>query len=99
MKHLKISKLLKDSLVSKFLTRKWIEVDDLSGHQYYVNENIRFKSPFLRSDLWDYSVAYIVVKGTVDLLAAVANKNDKAEKEVAFKNNGPFRSCISKLNT
>ena len=51
MKHLKISKLLNDSLVSKFLTRKWIEVDDLSGHQYYVNENIRFKSPFLRSDL------------------------------------------------
>ena len=31
-------------------------------------------------------------------LAAAANKNDKAEKNFAFKNNVPFRSCISKIN-
>ena len=46
----------------------------------------------LRSDLCDYSDAYIVVKGVIDLLAAAANENDKAEKNVAFKNNVPFRS-------
>ena len=45
----------------------------------------------LRSDLCDYFDAYIVVKGTIDLLAAAANENDKAEKNVAFKNNAPFR--------
>ena len=28
----------------------------------YVNKNIRFKTPMLRSDLYDYSDAYIVVK-------------------------------------
>ena len=38
----------------------------------------------LRSDLWSYSVAYIVVKGTIDVLAAPGNQDDKAEKEVAF---------------
>ena len=31
MEHPKISKLLNDSTVSKFVTRKWIEVNDLSG--------------------------------------------------------------------
>ena len=52
----------------------------------------------LRSDLCDYSDAYIVVKGTVDLLAAGANEYNKAGKEIAFKINAPFRSCISKIN-
>ena len=46
----------------------------------------------LRSDLCEYSYAYIVVKGTIDLLAAPANENDKAGKDIAFKNNVPFRS-------
>ena len=30
----------------------------------------------LRSNLCDYRDAYIVVKGTIDLSAAAANKND-----------------------
>ena len=30
MEHHKISNLLNDSTVSKFLTRKWIEINDLS---------------------------------------------------------------------
>ena len=53
----------------------------------------------LISYLCDYSDAYIVVKWTIDLLADAANKNDKAEKDVAFKNNAPFRSYISKINS
>ena len=51
----------------------------------------------LRSDLCDYSDSYIVVKGAIDIIAAAANENDKAQKNVAFKNNAPFRSCISKI--
>ena len=76
----------------------WIEVNDLSGGQYSVDKNIRFKTPMLRSDLRDYSDAHIEVKRTVNLLAAAANENDKAQKDVAFKKNAPFRSCISKIN-
>ena len=53
----------------------------------------------LRSDFCDYSDAYIVVKETIDFLALAANENDKAEKNVAFKNNAPFTSCISKINS
>ena len=43
-------------------------------------------------------VMHIILKGTIDLLADTANKNDKVEKHVAFKNNAPFRSSISKIN-
>ena len=53
----------------------------------------------LSSDLCDYSDGCIVVKGTIDILAAAANENDKAEKNDAFRNNAPFRSCISIINS
>ena len=53
----------------------------------------------LKSDLCDYSDAYIFVKGTIDILVADTNKNDKAQKSVASKNNTPFRSCISKIKS
>ena len=64
MEHYKISKLLNDSIASKFVRKKWVEVNDLLNGQYSVNKNIMFKTSMLRSDLRDYSNAYIVVKGT-----------------------------------
>ena len=73
MEHYKIYKLLNDSTVSKFV-KKWIEVNYLSSGQYSVNKNIRFKTSVLRSHLCDYSDAYIVVKGTIDLLDAAENQ-------------------------
>ena len=63
-----------------------------------MSTKIKFKTSTLRSNLCDYSNAYIAVKGTIDLLACDANANHKAQKNVAFKNNAPFRSCISKIN-
>ena len=35
-------------------------------------------------------------KRTIGLLAVAANENDKAQKDVAFNNNTPLRSCIFK---
>ena len=49
----------------KFVTKKWIEVYDQSGRNYNVNKKIRIKTSMLRSDLCDFSDAYIVVKGTI----------------------------------
>ena len=98
IEHYKISKLVNHSTLSKFVTKKWIVVNDLSSGQYSVNKNIRFKTSLLRSDSCDYSDVYIVVKGTIDLLAAAANENDKVQKDVVFKNNGPYRTSISKIN-
>ena len=96
MEHHKILKLLNDSTVSKFVTRKWIEVNDLPSGQYSVNKNIRFKTPMLRSDLCYDNDACIVVKGEITV-TSTANAN-KRNKNLTFKNDAPFRSCISKIN-
>ena len=62
MEQHKISKLLSDSTVSKFLTRKRIEVNNLLSSQHLINKNIRLKTPILRSDLCDYNNHYILAK-------------------------------------
>ena len=51
-----------DKDLPRFATKKWIEVYDQSEKNYNVNIEIRIKSPMLRSDLCDFSDAYIVVK-------------------------------------
>ena len=50
----------------------------------------------LRSDLCDFSDAYIVVKG--DIILEGDNDANKENKNLAFKNNAPFINCISKIN-
>ena len=42
MEHYKISKLLNDCTLSKFVTKKWIEINDLSSGRCSPNKNIRF---------------------------------------------------------
>ena len=80
------------------MTTKWVKVNDLSNGQCSVELNRRFKPAMIRPDLCDYSDVYIVLKDTKDLLAAAAKENNKLHKDVAFKNNAQFRSCISKIN-
>ena len=53
----------------------------------------------LRSDLCDYSDAYLVVKG--DITLTKTNRRgviDIRNRFLAFKNNAPFTNCISKIN-
>ena len=89
MEQYKISKLLNGLTVSKFVTKKWIKVNELSSSQYFVNKNRRFKTSMLRSHLCDYSNAYIVFKKIISVTGTNDNKRS---------NNAPFRSCISKIN-
>ena len=83
MEHLKIPKLLKDSTASNFATKNLIEVNDLSGGQYSANENIMFKNPMLRSDFWDYSDAYIVVRGTISVTGT--NAAERTNKKLSSR--------------
>ena len=99
MEFQKIIKLLDttsgDEDLPRFVTKKWIKVYDQSEKNYSINKEIRIKTPMLRSDLCDFSDAYIVVKGEI----TVTNPNNaKRNKAVAFKNNAPFVNCISKIN-
>ena len=50
----------------------------------------------LRSNLCDYSDAYILVKGT--FLVAGNNLRDRQNKPLILKNNAPFVSCITRIN-
>ena len=75
MEHYQMTKPLNDSTVSKFVTKKWIKINDLSSDQYSVNKNARFKTSMFRLVLCDYSDKYIIVKGTI----TVEGDND-AEK-------------------
>ena len=47
----------------------------------------------LRSDLCDFSNAYIFVKGKITVTDASNNAN---EKKLSFKNNASFLSCVLK---
>ena len=47
----------------KFVTKKWVEGYDQSQGNY--NKEIRIKTSMLRSDLYDFSDVYIVVKGYI----------------------------------
>ena len=84
--------------IPRFITKKWIEVHDRSGNaenRYKPSKQIRFKTSMLQSDLCDYSDAYIVVKGTINVTDP---KNDAYDKKLDFKSNAPIISCISKIN-
>ena len=73
--------------LSKFVTREYVGV----------------KTPMLRSNLSDYSDAYILVKGTIAVTAPGANNGannirDKRNRPLILKNNAPFVSCITRIN-
>ena len=82
--------------VPRFITKKWIEVQSQSGNTYNTSKPIRFKTLMLRSDLCDYSDAYVWLKGTI----TVTNSNNNAnfDRRLTLKNNAPFISCVSKIN-
>ena len=62
---------------------------------YNTNSQIKFKTSVLRSSLYDYSDAYILVKGTITVAQETAAAPNNANKKVIFKNYAPFTSCIS----
>ena len=73
-------------------TKKWFEVYNQSEKNYNPNKKIKIKTSMLRSDLCDFSDAYIVVEGDITLEGD--NDANKKNKNLAFKNNAPFINCI-----
>ena len=88
--------------LSKFVTREYVRVNSLLD-TCNENKSIRFKTPMLRSNLCDYSDAYILVKGKIVVTAPGVNNNannirDKRNRPLILKNNAPFVSCITRIN-
>ena len=65
-----------DKDLPRYVTKKWIEVYDQSEENYNVNKEIRFKTSMLRSDLCDFSDAYIAVKGNITVSKKIFTAND-----------------------
>ena len=69
MKFQKITNFLNitsdDKNSPRLVTKSWIEVYDQSEKNYSPNKEIRIKVLMLRSDLCDFSDAYIVVKENI----------------------------------
>ena len=63
-------------LLPTFVTKKRIEFYDQSEGNYNVNEEIRIKTSMLRSDLCDFSDAYIVVKGNITVTKKTFTADD-----------------------
>ena len=99
MEYQKITNLLGTTTdeTPRFITKKWVEVRDQSGSA--DDDMIRFKTLMLRSELCDYSDAYIVVEGDIVLTNANGRRAiDIKNRLLAFKNNAPFTNCISNVN-
>ena len=76
-------------------------MNDESRGTYNVNSQIKFKSTMLRSSLYDYCDAYILVKGKITITRAgadaAARQADERDKGVPFKICAPFINCISEI--
>ena len=86
---------------SRFRTKYWIEINDDFYGTYNTNNQIRFKTSMLKSSLYDYSDAYILVKGNITVIGAGVNDTrttDRKNKKAIFKNCPPFTDCITEIN-
>ena len=98
MKTQKIGNLPRDAdnESSKFATRKWYVINDQNNTDYSEgNEDsttVKFETKVIKSNLCDYSDAYILV--TENITATGGGANDR----VAFKNCAPFTKCIIHIN-
>ena len=67
-----------------------------------MTKQIKFKTSMTRSNLCDYSDAYILVSGTITIDGsgddAAAKRQDERNKGVILTNYAPFTECISIIN-
>ena len=99
MEYDKINNLLgsESENLSEFITREYVRVNSLSN-TYNENKSIRFKTPMLRSDLYDYADAYILVDSTITATSQINVIRGKKNRPLILKNNAPFISCITRIN-
>ena len=82
-----------------------IGLKEMMNHEKHIakkDNQIKFKTSMIMSNLCDYSDAYILVSGTTTIIGAgyndAAKGADEINKGVIFKNCAPFTDCISNIN-
>ena len=76
----------------KFATKKWYVIESESKDNYSHENPIKFLTNSLESSICDFSDAYILVTGNINVVGADDNT------KVAFKNCSPFRKCRTEIN-
>ena len=79
---------------TKFRTKNWGKINDDARGTYNTKSQIQFKTSMLKSSLCNYSDAYILLSGTIEVLTntgtAAAPNNRKYF--------APLTHCISEIN-
>ena len=73
------------------MTRKWNIVNDQLNTNYDARKRIIYNTEVLKSNLYNFNNAYILVRGDVTFIGNQVT-------QVAFKNSAPFTKCITKVN-
>ena len=81
-----------DNEYAKFATKKWYVIDSESKNNYSDEDPIKFLTKSLESSLCDYSDAYILVTGNINVTGGDNNT------KVAFKNCAPFEKCSTEID-
>ena len=77
---------------SKFKAKNWIEINVESRGTYNEDNQIRFKTSMLRSNLIKSSDAYILVKWTITV------RSTAAQGQTNNARNKLFTNCMSRIN-
>ena len=81
---------------SKFATRKWYFINDQNNTDYGEgNEDsttVKFETKVIKSNLYGYSDAYVLVTGNITATGGHANTR------VSFKNCAPFTKYITHID-
>ena len=88
-----------DNENSKFATKKWYVIDSESKGNYLDENEIKFLTSSLESNLCDYSDAYILITGSITVTRTIAGDPFQrkqpldAAAQVIFKNCARFKDC------
>ena len=91
MEHQKIIKSLNESNDSKFVTRKWIVVNDQSNSNCDVGNEFIYDIEIIKSNLCDFNHSYMLIRDYITVKAA-------PEARVPFEICVAFTKCIMEID-
>ena len=84
--------------LSKFRTKNWVEINDDAHGRYNTKCQIKIKTSMLKSSVYDYSDAYIILWGTISFQNTGTAANPNNRKNIIIKNCVLFTDCVSEIN-
>ena len=99
MEYQKITNLLDNTpnQPTKFRTKNWVGINYDAYGMYNTNSQIKSKTSMIKSSLWDYSDAYILLIGTIIVLNTGIAANPNNRKNVIIENCAQFTDCIREI--